>query len=95
MTDKDIEFYFSLKKRINQMPSIIVMLMCIFVLNGIWGFLPFLDTGTSYGISGVLIINLLQAWFKNGTDAQSHDLIESLINKDAELIKRVSEYKNL
>jgi hypothetical protein len=43
----------------------------------------------------VLIINLSQTWFKNGKDAQSHDLIEKHINRDAELIKRVSEYKNV
>lgn len=93
MTDKEIQFFFSLKKTVKRWPFIIAMIIGLFVLNGLFQFLPFIDVGASFGISAVLIPNFLLAWLKVGTDSSSHDLIEKLINRDAVLIRHINEYQ--
>jgi len=92
MTDKDIKFYLALKKNVNFTPTSIGFLIVIFLLNGYFNFVSSIDAGLSYGISILLVMNLLQAIFLDTTEAKSHALIEKLINANPELLKEVTAY---
>lgn len=93
MTDKDIEFFLSLKKSVEQLPYSMGLVVAILALNSYFGFIPFLGEGVSFGLAIALLFNLLKAFFKDSNDAKSYRLIDKLVNRDAELVKRVSEYK--
>ena len=63
--------------------------------NSIWEVVTFLDRGFSLGVGMVLIANSIRVKLIITTIAQCHDLIEKLINRDAELIRRVNDFKNV
>ncbi len=95
MTDKDIAFFFSLKKGVEQLPYSMCAVLAVLGANSYFGFIPFLGTGVSLGLALALSFNLLKTLFKDSNDAKSYKRIEKLVNRDAELVKRVSEYKNV
>ena len=94
VTDSEIKFFLQLKKQVNERPNLILLVIIFLAANGLIGFVPFLGQGFSVGMALALSFNFLQAKFRVGNIAQCVDLIEKLINKDAELIKRVNEHKN-
>jgi hypothetical protein len=93
MTDSDIKFFLELKHRVHNTPFYILLLIGLLAANGVYGFIPFIDSGFSFGVCIPLFLNFIAATFRTGFAAQCHDLIEKLINRDAELIQRISEYE--
>ena len=94
VTDSEIKFFLELKKQVNERPNLILLIIVFLAANALIGFVPLLGQGFSVGMATALSFNFLQAKFRVGNIAQCVDLIEKLINKDAELIKRVNEHKN-
>jgi hypothetical protein len=92
MTDKDVKFYLALKKNINFTPASILILIIMFLLNGYFDLVNFTSAGLSYVISILLVMNLLQAIFRDTTESKSHALIEKLINSNPELLNKVTTY---
>jgi hypothetical protein len=95
VTDDDLKFFLHLKKKVNQSQVFFIVAAVLLTANYIWDFVPFLDQGFSLGVGMVLIANSIKVKLRATTIAQCYDLIEKLINRDAELIKKVNEFKDV
>ena len=95
MTDDDLKFFLHLKKKVNQSQFFFIVAAVLLTANSIWEVVTFLDRGFSLGVGMVLIANSIRVKLRATTIAQCHDLIEKLINRDAELIRRVNDFKNV
>jgi hypothetical protein len=95
VTDDDLKFFLHLKKKVNQSQVFFIVAAVLLTASSIWDVVPFLDRGFSMGVRMVMIANSIREKLRATTIAECHDLIEKLINRDAELIKRVNEFKNV
>ncbi|MFT5840562.1 MAG: hypothetical protein ACI9UT_003075 [Flavobacteriales bacterium] len=95
VTEDDLKFFLHLEKKANQSQVFFIVAAVLLTTNSIWDVVPFLGRGFSLGVGMVLIANSIKVKLRATTTAQCHDLIEKLINRDAELIKRANEFENI
>ncbi|WP_444917905.1 hypothetical protein [Microbulbifer sp. JMSA003] len=94
MTNKEIDFFLSLKKDIKYAPFMAGFFIILFISNAYFEFSSVVNRSASIVGVAALLPWFVQSILRETSSSRSFAIIEKFVNKDPELIERVNNRRS-